>query len=137
MKKLYVIVFNKTGEILTPEAFQQFWKNYGGNGLAGWRPPKKIYYTLSKAKNGFRYIPEEIKPHVSIAEFSISEKVVDGTKLQQEQAERKVKRDILRANQILKNRSLHLQAEQQRIERELAAAQRSLALLNETKKTKS
>ena len=26
MKTLYVIVFTKTGEILTPEAFKQFWK---------------------------------------------------------------------------------------------------------------
>ncbi len=67
--KLYVLMLD--GVILTPDSFQEYWKNYGttGSSLYGWRPPKKIYYTLGHARNGLRFVPEQIRDKVQIHVF--------------------------------------------------------------------
>lgn len=72
-KDLYVLMLD--GNILTPESFKEYWKNYGGNQLYGWRPPKKIYYTMGAAKNGLRFVPTQIRNKVEIHKFVSAEKV--------------------------------------------------------------
>jgi hypothetical protein len=86
---LYAINFIETGEILTPESFKEYWKNYGGNSLHGWRPPKKIYYTLGRAKGGFAYIPEQLKPLLEISEFTKSKSLILGSDLMVTQKEKR------------------------------------------------
>lgn len=73
--ELYALVID--GNILTPDSFTQYWKGYGttGSQLYGWRPPKKIYYTLGAAKNGLRFVPKEIKDKVEIHKFTSAGKV--------------------------------------------------------------
>lgn len=79
--KLYVLMLN--GVILTPDSFVEYWKNYGanGSGLHGWRPPKKIYYTLGHAKNGLRFVPEQIRDKVQIHVFESIEELSEINKL--------------------------------------------------------
>jgi hypothetical protein len=74
-KDLYVLVLD--GFILTPDTFLQYWKNYGsiGSNLQGWRPPKKIYYTLGYAKSGLKRVPKEIRDKVEIHKFVSTGKV--------------------------------------------------------------
>ncbi len=72
-KDLYVLMLD--GNILTPDSFKQYWKNYGGQQLYGWRPPKKIYYTLGAAKNGIRCVPVQIRDRVEIHKFGSIGKV--------------------------------------------------------------
>jgi phosphoribosylformylglycinamidine (FGAM) synthase PurS component len=88
--ELFALTFKDSGAILTPDSYKEYWKGYGQNDLSGWKPPKKIYYTLGTAKAGFGHIPEQIKPLVEISKFVRSECVIDGAGLQTEQ---KVKRD--------------------------------------------
>lgn len=65
------------GIVLTPDAFTAYWKNYGAAGsvLQGWRPPKKVYYTLGAARNGLRFVPKEIRDKVEIHKFASIGKV--------------------------------------------------------------
>lgn len=91
MITLYSIAFKETGEPLTPESFKKYWPNYGRNDLYGWRPPKKVYYSLGNAKKGFVHIPDELKPKLVIAEFTMSKIVEDGSELAKKQAEAKFK----------------------------------------------
>lgn len=93
---LYVLTFKDTNEIVTPASFKAHWPNYGsaaGN-LQGWRPPKKIYYTLGTAKSGFAHIPDKIKPYIAISEFTWTRDLVDGDKLKDEQKVRKAKKKL-------------------------------------------
>lgn len=94
-KELYVLVFKETGEILTPDSFTKYWKNYGsvGHSLSGWRAPKKIYYTLGTAKTGFNYIPDQLKDQIEITIFTKSSVVVDGANLKVSQKEVREKRE--------------------------------------------
>ena len=70
---LYVLMLD--GHILTPDSFKEYWKSYGHSQLYGWRPPKKIYYTLGHAKNGLRHVPIQIRDKVEIHVFKSSEKI--------------------------------------------------------------
>lgn len=77
--ELYVLMLD--GKILTPDTFKEYWKNYGGSysaQLYGWRPPKKIYYTLGHAQNGLRHVPKEIQEKVEITIFKLSEIIQKG-----------------------------------------------------------
>ena len=94
MSKLYVITFKETKEMVTPDSIKKYWKNYGsarGSGLYGWRPAKRVYYSLGQAKVGFSYIPDQLKPQCEISMYAYSESVVDGEDLQaaQDAAEKK------------------------------------------------
>jgi hypothetical protein len=98
MSKLYVITFKETKEMATPDSIKKYWKNYGsarGNGLYGWRPAKKVYYSLGQAKKGFSFIPDELKPQCEISMYAYSESVVDGEDLQvtQDAAQKKRERE--------------------------------------------
>lgn len=73
-KELYVLVLD--GNILTPDSFKEYWKNYGDQQLYGWRPPKKIYYTLGTAKTGLHYVPTQIRDRVEIHKFVSTGKVI-------------------------------------------------------------
>ncbi len=76
-KYLYVLMLD--GCILTPDSFQQYWKNYGmGAGVYGWRPPKKIYYTIGSARRGARFVPKEIREKVEIHRFQSAGKIEEG-----------------------------------------------------------
>lgn len=92
MKTLFVIIWKESEEILTPDSFKKYWPNYGSNNLHGWRPAKKIYYKMGQAKNGFSYIPDEIKPELAIAEFSLDKIVLGGVELNETQQKAKAKR---------------------------------------------
>jgi hypothetical protein len=122
MTELFTIIFKDTKEVLTPESFKAYWPNYGssGSGLQGWRPPKKIYYTLGTARSGFSHIPEKLKPKLAIAKFAFTEIVETGAELQERQEANRIKkedareklsaqrqlqaaeRDVIRANERLK-----------------------------------
>ena len=80
-KTLYALIFKDSGEILTPDSFKEHWPNYGGSWLQGWRPPKKVYYKIGHAKSGFSHIPDQIKPSIAIAEFTVSKIIEDGKNL--------------------------------------------------------
>lgn len=100
MKEIYAIVFKETGEIVAPDLFKKYWKNYGSNSLYGWNPPKKIYYTLGRARSGFAHIPNEIKDDLAIAKFIFGEIVEDGAELKEKQDKaRKKKRGKKRKNE--------------------------------------
>lgn len=66
-KELFALVLD--GNILTPDSFKEFWKNYSSNELYGWRPPKKIYYTIGYAKAGRHHVPAQIRDRVEIHRF--------------------------------------------------------------------
>jgi hypothetical protein len=74
-KELFVLVLD--GNILTPDTFTKYWENYGSTGsvLYGWRPPKKVYYTMGAARNGLRHVPEQIRAKVEIHKFVSAGKV--------------------------------------------------------------
>lgn len=98
MNSIYAIVFKDTKQILTPDSFKEYWKSYGANSLYGWRAPKKLYFTLGRAKGGFAHIPEELKSKVEIARFDFAESVEDGEKLGEKQkAAREIKEDKIKA----------------------------------------
>ncbi len=71
--ELYALVLD--GKILTPTLFKEYWKNYGNNDLYGWKPPKKIYFTLGRAKAGKKWIPKELQDKVEIHRFTSSGKI--------------------------------------------------------------
>ena len=93
INELYAFTFKSDGSIVTPASFGEFWDNYGGNDLCGWRVPKKIYYKLHQAKSGFRHIPSALKEHIEISVFRRGEAVVDGEVLKAEQEERRIKKE--------------------------------------------
>lgn len=89
---LYGIFWIDTDELLSPASFKEHWQGYGNNQLHGWRPPKKVYYTLGNAKSGFAHIPDQIKPHVCIRAIEPTNVIIDGEDLIKEQKERQDKR---------------------------------------------
>lgn len=96
MSELYVITFKETKEMITPDSIKKYWKNYGsaaGSGLYGWKPPKKVYFTLGQARRGFSFIPDQLKPQCEISMYAYSESVEDGEDLQSKQAVAKAKRE--------------------------------------------
>jgi len=124
--ELFALTFKNSGEILTPDSFKKYWKGYGGNCLQGWKPPKKIYYTLGTAKSGFGHIPEQIKPLIQISKFVRGESVIDGAGLQ---AEQKIKRD--KKEELRKARQAKYDLE--RAERNLKEAKEKLESLKNKK----
>ncbi len=72
---LFALVID--GEVLNSNTFQKYWPNYGssGSGLYGWRPPKKVYFTLGTARNGLHHVPAQIKDRVEIHRFVSAGKV--------------------------------------------------------------
>ena len=93
MIELYAIMFKDTQEIVAPDLFKKYWKNYGSNSLYGWNPPKKIYYTLGRARSGFAHIPNEIKDDLAIAKFIFGEIVEDGAELKEKQDKARKKKE--------------------------------------------
>lgn len=73
--QLYVMMLE--GAILTPDKIMEFSEHYGevGSALAGWRPPKKIYYTIGTCRAAKRYLPAEIREKVEIHLFESKGKV--------------------------------------------------------------
>jgi hypothetical protein len=100
MKELYVLVFKESGDILTPDSFKKYWPSYGSNWLSGWRPAKKVYYTLGKAKQGFNFTPDAIQDSLAIAKFAQVEILVDGVELKEKQKVAKEKKEVAREKRI-------------------------------------
>ena len=103
--KLYVLLIKDTQELISPQLVKQYWKTYGSassSGLYGWRPPKKIYDSLGRAKAGFAHIPAGMKPLVEIAVFEKTESILDGSELQQEQEQKLVLRRQKKEERSLK-----------------------------------
>lgn len=57
------------GFVLTPDSYKEYWRSYGEGDLHGWRPPKKVYYTLGAAKNGMHHVPKQIRDKIEVHEF--------------------------------------------------------------------
>lgn len=96
MNDLYVITFIESGEILTPDSFKKYWPNYGvgGSSLCGWKPPKKVYYSEAKAKVGFSFVPDALKPMLEISLYSKTRSIINGIELQKQQTIKKQKRKL-------------------------------------------
>lgn len=92
MSELYAIVFKSDKKLVTPSELKKRWPKYGTNGLYGWRPPKRVYDTLGKAKAGFAHLPEDLKPELCIHPFGPVGSPIDGVKLAAEQIDRREKR---------------------------------------------
>ena len=86
---IYAIVFKDTGELITPRVIREHWPHYGDNSLYGWRPPKKIYDTIGRAKAGFAHLPEKVKDLLSIMEFVPQREIITGPDLRVEQDARR------------------------------------------------
>ena len=119
MKELYAIIFKDTGEILTPDSFKEYWKNYGSNSLQGWNPPKKIYYTLGRARSGFAHIPDELKEKTAIANFVFSEIIEDGAELKEKQYQARKKKEEKQEERNLVWKKARAEAEFKRAQEEL------------------
>ena len=115
---LYAIVFKDTLKLLTPEESKRRFPNYGQNELYGWRPPKKVYNTLPKAKAGFAHIPDSLKKELCIHPFGPVGEVLDGEALM---AEQHARREKLAARAIKKEAARRAKA----IKEELAALKAS------------
>jgi hypothetical protein len=123
---IYALVWTESGEILSPDSFKQYWPNYGNS---GWRAPKKVYFTLGTAKAGFSHIPQEIKPLISIAKFSIPELILGGEELLAQQAEAKQVKEAKFKAQQAEYRAVQAQRIIEQAQKEIAEQQRILAKL--------
>jgi hypothetical protein len=68
---LYVITLD--GKPLEPDVWRKYSKTYGtqgATGLYGWRPPKKVYYTLGRARCGLHHVPRAIRSKCRISAFT-------------------------------------------------------------------
>lgn len=90
---MFAIIIKETKEILTPDVFKKYWPNYGNNCLSGWKPPKKIYETIGRAKSGFAHCPNELKKDLAIAEFVFGSIIENGEGLAVKQEERRAKKE--------------------------------------------
>jgi HD-like signal output (HDOD) protein len=118
--KLYAIVFKESKEILDPKTIKKYWPNYGSagsSGLYGWRPPKKIYDTLGRARTGFAHIPEQIKDQLAIATFTFDEFVEDGDDIKKVQEANREKKKILKEKRLLKYQKERLERDKAEIAR--------------------
>jgi hypothetical protein len=68
--EVYAITFTENKAILTEDSLKKYWPNYGKNGLHGWRPPKRLYFTLGMAKSAFRKLPAELQKQLCISKFT-------------------------------------------------------------------
>lgn len=75
--ELFVIHFH--GEILEPNVWRKYSKNYGGSGLYGWRAPKKIYYKLGHARSALTHLPLEVQKDCEIVRYHPGEVIERGT----------------------------------------------------------
>ncbi len=112
--ELFVLMLD--GKILTPAAFEKYWNNYGSgaSSLYGWRPPKKIYYTLGQARCGLSHVPAEIKSKVEIYKFvsaGVVSSVADIIEHQKQVREKRQaaykKRDLEAKRRELESTELH------------------------------
>lgn len=122
MTEIYAIVFKDTNEIVTPDSFCEYWERYGLNDLQGWGPPKKLYYTLGRAKSGFSHMPSEIKEKTAIARFVFGEIVEDGAELKEKQDRARLKKEEAKEKEQAKYRL-------ERAERDFKKAQEELERL--------
>lgn len=99
MSELYAIVFKSDKKLVTPAELKKRWPNYGSNELYGWRPPKRVYDTVAKAKAGFAHLPEDLKPELCIHPFGPVGEPIDGVVLVEEQQARREKREAARRRQ--------------------------------------
>jgi hypothetical protein len=124
-QKIYSLIFTESGDIVDKDSINAFNKANSIDIRVGlyYKLPKKTYTKLHFAKAGFAHLPEHLKPHVSIGEFTLSDIIIDGTSLQSEQDNRKQERE--------KERQIRIQQYRlEQAERELKKAQE---LLNDLK----
>lgn len=119
MTEIYAIVFKETNEIVTPDSFCEYWERYGLNNLQGWGPPKKLYYTLGRARSGFSHMPSQIKDKTAIAKFVFGEIVEDGAELKEKQDKARKKKDDAREERNLVWKRERAEAEFKRAQEEL------------------
>ena len=93
-KILYAIIFKNSGEVLTS---------------------KKVYNTLRKAKQGFSYIPDQLKSQLAIAEFTMNKIVESGAELRDQQEINRIKREYKEKISNLKYKISNCKAEISRV----------------------
>ena len=57
------------GKILTGNVWKEYSSKYGDNGLQGWKPPKRLYFTRGHASAGRSHLPQQIKDKVKIVRY--------------------------------------------------------------------
>jgi hypothetical protein len=134
--ELYALMLD--GHILTPESFKEYWKNYGQaslSGLYGWRPAKKIYYTLGQAKAGLAHVPEQIKSKVEIHRFASAGKVADTETVLSEQKDRKAKKELAYKKRAIEWAEQNLRSKELELENLRKEAQRRADELKKLEKS--
>jgi hypothetical protein len=60
-------------ELITSNSRQKIWekysKNYGKNGLYGWKAPKPYYSKIGHAKTAIKHLPEIIRDNIKIVRY--------------------------------------------------------------------
>lgn len=69
IKENVLYVLHYQGQIISPNIWKQFSKNYGSSSLSGWKPPKKIYFSLSYAKSAIKHLPQQIRDKIEIVRY--------------------------------------------------------------------
>jgi hypothetical protein len=64
---LYALHFKD--ELIEPNIWKKYSDKYGSQGLYGWKPPKKVYYTLGHAKAAMKHLPKQIINEVQIIKY--------------------------------------------------------------------
>ena len=57
------------GKLLDWNVWKEYSTKYGDNGLYGWKPPKRLYYTRGHASAGRSHLPEQIRDKVEIVRY--------------------------------------------------------------------
>lgn len=76
-----------------------------GMNLQGWRPPKKVYFTLGMARSGATHLPREIIDEIEIVEY-LPGKVIKAPTLKEIENNR-AKREIASLKKSLKYCKAH------------------------------
>ncbi len=57
------------GELLHPDIWRDYSKNYGSSGLHGWRPAKKFYYKIGHAKCALTHLPAQVRAKCEVVRY--------------------------------------------------------------------
>ena len=57
------------GELVSASVWKEHSKNYGGQQLYGWRPPKKMYAKVGHARAALRHLPQAMQDDVEIMRY--------------------------------------------------------------------
>lgn len=70
-----VYAFHLDGELLVGNVWKKYSSKYGDNGLYGWKPPKRVYFTLGYARAGRSHLPHQIRNKTKIVKYLPAEEM--------------------------------------------------------------